>query len=220
MQFLVIDDHPLMLMALHQTIANAFPDAGTYSATGFAEAQAILAAHRIDIVLLDLYLSDDQVRDPYYFLTELLALQPGIKIAVISGANVADCAAMALEKGARGFIPKNQDSQLLVSALHVIASGGLYIPPGMGYLAHEPLASAAPRPARLTARQLDILELIMVGQPNKEISRQLNVSLQTVKAHVTSIMGALQVVNRTQVVLHVTQLDRRFPGWREPQSMR
>jgi DNA-binding NarL/FixJ family response regulator len=110
----------------------------------------------------------------------------------------------------------------MLSALQLVFAGGIYIPPEI--LAREGLSSTAPRlpvggrtmvaPADigLTDRQLDVLALMMQGKNNKSICRMLNLAEPTVKNHVTAILKALKVTNRTEAVIAVNEL-----GWKLPQ---
>ena len=117
-----------------------------------------------------------------------------------------------LAAGARGYCPKSAGHHTLLAALRLVMEGEVYVPPLM--LAATAGAAAAPQAAggaglpglpntapRLTERQLDVLRLLCEGRPNKDISRQLDLSEKTTKAHVTAIFKVLGVVNRTQAVL-------------------
>jgi DNA-binding NarL/FixJ family response regulator len=97
-------------------------------------------------------------------------------------------------------VPKSASPQTLLSALQLVLAGEIYVPPLMlaatGSTATEPTAAEAA--ARLTPRQLDVLRLLSGGLSNKEIGATLDLSDKTVKAHITAIFRALNVVNRTQ----------------------
>jgi DNA-binding NarL/FixJ family response regulator len=101
--------------------------------------------------------------------------------------------------------------------LRLVFSGGIYIPPEALARA-EPAAQAAPArrlsPADLglTQRQMEVLALMMQGKSNKMISRMLDTAEPTVKHHVTAILKALKVTNRTEAVIAVGAL-----GWNLPQ---
>ena len=110
----------------------------------------------------------------------------------------------------------------MLGALQLVFSGGIYIPPEI--LAREqPPASQPPRertpsatsPADLglTARQVDVLALMMQGKSNKAICRALDLAEPTVKNHVTAILKALKATNRTEAVIAVGEL-----GWKLPRT--
>src|SRR5262249_40444987 len=129
----------------------------------------------------------------------------------------------ALDLGALGFIPKSGQREVMLRALELVFAGGVYIPPEI--LAHdEPSArqrdekqpatkrpSVSPADLGLTERQVDVLSLMMQGKSNKAICRVLNLAEPTVKNHVTAILKALGVSNRTEAVIAVGEL-----GWKLP----
>jgi len=103
----------------------------------------------------------------------------------------------------------------------LIFAGGIYIPPEI--LAHaEPIAAASPPPhgrpivspseIGLSDRQLDVLAHLMQGKNNKVICRVLGLAEPTVKNHVTAILRALKVTNRTQAVVAVNELGWKLPA--------
>jgi DNA-binding NarL/FixJ family response regulator len=108
----------------------------------------------------------------------------------------------------------------MVSALQLVFAGGIYIPPEILLRTEEPTSKsqstrqpATPAELGLTGRQLDVLALMMQGKSNKAICRVLNLAEPTVKNHVTAILKALKVTNRTEAVIAVGEL-----GWELPQA--
>ena len=105
----------------------------------------------------------------------------------------------------------------MLGALQLVFSGGIYIPPEI--LAREqppqathPRADAkatSPADLGLTARQVEVLALMMQGKSNKAICRALELAEPTVKNHVTAILRALKATNRTEAVIAVGEL-----GWK------
>ena len=120
----------------------------------------------------------------------------------------------ALNSGAMGFIPKLSSSELMLQALRLVFAGGVYIPPlalGMLDLPGVGGASDAAGPKSLqqlglSERQRQVLALIAQGKPNKVIASDLAIAEPTVKAHITEILRALQVTNRSQAMI----VARRF----------
>jgi DNA-binding NarL/FixJ family response regulator len=127
----------------------------------------------------------------------------------------------ALDLGALGFIPKTARREVMISALNLVFSGGIYIPPEI-LVRQDPSAPGQAGPARpvadrpgmspadlgLTERQIEVLALMMQGKSNKAICRMLDLAEPTVKNHVTAILKALNVTNRTEAVIAVGAL-----GW-------
>jgi DNA-binding NarL/FixJ family response regulator len=118
----------------------------------------------------------------------------------------------ALDLGALGFIPKSASRAVMVSALQLVFAGGIYVPPEI--LQKAPMsapvsAPMSPSELGLTERQIDVLALMMQGKSNKAVCRELDLAEATVKNHVTAILRALKVTNRTEAVLAVAEF-----GWK------
>ncbi|HKA39762.1 MAG TPA: response regulator transcription factor, partial [Burkholderiales bacterium] len=86
------------------------------------------------------------------------------------------------------------------------------IPPAAPQLATSPAQLRDPREIGLTERQSQVLTLLVQGKPNKIICRELNLAEGTVKIHVTAILKALGVTNRTQAVIAVSKLGFKLPA--------
>jgi len=127
-----------------------------------------------------------------------------------------------IDAGAMGYIPKTSTTPILLNALRLVLSGGVYLPPEV-LRRHGAIAPAAPQPAAgpaqlrdpreigLTERQAQVLALLVQGKPNKLICRELNLAEGTVKIHVTAVLKALGVTNRTQAVIAVGKLGLKLP---------
>ena len=146
---------------------------------------------------------------------------PPSPIVVLSGFHDRDNVVRALDLGALGFIPKSSQREVMVSALRLVFSGGIYIPPeilvraGAGDRSGRRRSTRTPRSRLadlgLTERQIEVLALMMQGKSNKAICRMLDLAEPTVKNHVTAILKALKVTNRTEAVIAVGAL-----GWELP----
>ena len=223
MKVLVIDDHALIREALRGVLKELKGDAMVIEASNCRQAMRLVDEHSdIGLILLDLNLPD---RNGFDVLAELRERYPAISTVVLSAFNDRDNVARALGLGALGFIPKSSTRELMLSALHLIFSGGIYIPPDIlarretaplqgpsdtGGTEPRPLS---PRELGLTDRQVDVLALMMQGKSNKLICRALDLAEPTVKNHVSAILKALDVSNRTEAVLAVAAL-----GWELPRN--
>ena len=214
MKILVIDDHALIRQAMHGVLKKLRRDAEVLEASTCDQAMRILASDQeIALILLDLTLPDT---DGFTALATLRELYPAVSIVVLSALQDPTRVMKALDLGALGYIPKSAEPDVMLSALRLVVSGGIYIPPQI--LAHEELLHGTPRPHAsetpvtvfsdygLTVRQLDVLALMMEGKSNKTICRTLNLAEPTVKNHVTAILRALNVTNRTEAVIAAGQL--------------
>lgn len=221
MKFLLVDDHVLIREALHGILKQLDAGATIIDAARWGEAVRLLEQHPdLALVLLDLGLPD---RDGFSALAEARARHPKIPIIILSASCDREHVVKALDLGAVGFIPKSGELDVMLSALRLVFSGGVYIPPEIlarpqtprgvppsRAAASEPEAAAPPMPADfgLTARQVEVLTLMMRGQSNKAICRSLKLAEPTVKNHVTAILKALNASNRTEAVIRVGAL-----GW-------
>ncbi len=233
MKILLIDDHPLILAALQVVIQGLAGEVRVSGASGARTAREMLARDAgYDLVLLDLSLGD---ADGFELLVELRAAYPALPVVVVSASDRASDVIRAIDLGAMGFVPKRASNDTLCDALRVVMSGGLYVPPmTLDAAAPSRVAEAAPQraplaappttglPGRaeiaalgLTPRQTDVLALLLRGQPNKLIARELKLSVETVKDHVAAVLRTLGVSSRTQAVLAISQMGHGgISAWR------
>ncbi len=213
MKFLVVDDHELIREALRSVLLELAPDATVLQADTAAAALSVLRSQEVDLVLLDLNLPDGNGLD---LLSSITAQHPATAVVMLSAERDQDVIRKALDRGAQGFIPKAETRKVLTSALSLVLSGGVYVPPvalNASSTATTPATSKATlQDLGLTDRQLEVLALLMQGKNNKLICRALNLAEPTVKNHVSAILRALDVNSRTEAVLAVTRLGWQLPS--------
>lgn len=212
---LLVDDHALIRDALRAILAEiAAGSVVTEADSGRKALELVGSSPGERLVILDLGLPDS---DGLELLTELRERHPGTSIAVLSSSTELGIMAKALDAGAVGFIPKSAPRSVMVSAFSLILAGGIYIPPEAWSARRLDVAvpphEHAPTLAELgiTERQLHVLALLVKGRSNKAIARSLCIAEVTVKHHVTSLMRALKVQNRTEAAAAIAQY-----GWRLP----
>lgn len=207
MQFLIVDDHSIVTMALEMLLKDFDNQENTvYSANTKEDAIALADQYgeTADLMILDLSMPGVQGTS---LMEEIVAAHPTLKILVMSGLQDQQSIVRVLQMGAAGFIPKSLDAELLSSAIGFVLKGGVYIPVKLlnqaqksGLLtAREPASEAGS--VHLTDRQKDVLELLAKGAPIKRICKELNLSEGTVKTHVTAIYRAFGANNRTEAPL-------------------
>lgn len=232
MKVLLIDDHPLILSAL-QTVIQGLGDDVTVVAASSARAarETLQRTADFDLVLLDLHLGD---ADGFDVLTEFRTTYPALPVVVVSASDRASDVIRAIDLGAMGFVPKRASNETLFEALRMVMSGGIYVPPmtmgsdrpgergeapgvlrevGRGASEGGFQRPPAIESLGLTPRQTDVLGLLLQGQPNKLIARELGLSVETVKDHVAAVLRALNVSSRTQAVLAVSQMAQQPGGF-------
>lgn len=222
MHVLLIDDHPLIHVALRALLADFQPPVQLHSAESGAQARALLESldPAPDLLLLDLQLGEAG-DDGFELLDALRDARPELPIVCMSGSDQMAEVIRAIDQGAMGFIPKHVAPEEFKQALMTVVAGGIYVPPMR--LSQAPLPAPPqprgvepPPPARplnldrlpITPRQQQVLQGLLQGKPNKLIASELNISAETVKDHVQAIYRALGVNSRTQAVLAVGQMPR------------
>jgi DNA-binding NarL/FixJ family response regulator len=215
MKILLVDDHALIRDALRGVIKDLMDDASVLEASDCRQAMRLIQDHPdLHLILLDLNLPD---RSGFAVLADLRQRYAMISIVVLSTINDRDSVLRALNLGALGFIPKSSPREVMVNALRLVFSGGIYVPPEalapVETKEMKPARPASPAAVGLTERQIEVLALLMRGKSNKAISRLLDMAEPTVKHHVTAILKALRATNRTEAVIAVGEL-----GWQLPRG--
>jgi len=215
---LLIDDHPLIHVAVKALLADFEPQVSLSSAEGAQQAMAHLSAQQPDLLLLDLQLRDE---DGFALLDQLRESHPAVPIVCLSGSDQMADVVRAIDHGAMGFIPKYVNPEEFKAALTLVVMGGIYVPSmrsgerrargssaqtgvEMPDLAQPMSLEGLP----ITPRQQEVLRCLLQAKPNKLIASELRISAETVKDHVQAIYRALGVSTRTQVVLAVSQMAR------------
>ena len=213
MAVLVVDDHPLFREGLKQVLQDLAGATEVIAESDATQALKIASARPdVDLILVDLGMPG---MDGFTAIERFAQEAPGVPVVVISAHEEAAEVRRALSLGAVGYVPKSMPANQLLDALRLVLGGGMYVPPLL-LRAAQPRATAVPVHAGdgddagssqpLTPRQLAVLALLSEGKSNKVIARELDLAEKTVKAHVTSVFRALNVVNRTQAAVEARRL--------------
>lgn len=210
----IIDDDPLVRAGLRLMLGG--PDGVDVVAEGDDGDHAVelVGRHRQDVLLMDIRMARV---DGLAATRAVLAAYPATRILVLTTFDADEYVMEALRAGAKGFVLKDTPPQRLVAAVHEVAAGEHALSPSVTALlvdrvsdssgpasGEEGRAEAArSQLAALTDRELDVARAVARGASNAEISRELFLSVPTVKAHVSSILAKLGVTNRVQVALLV-----------------
>ncbi|MDM0109045.1 response regulator transcription factor [Variovorax sp. J22R24] len=224
MKILVADDHRLVIEAVKAKLSELEADIEFVLAMSVDELLAG-ASDDIDLAVIDLNMPGAEGQA---HIDEIRRRHPAVPVIVLSGYEDPSVMRSALERGVLGFIPKAYSPEVMLSAVRLVLAGGVYVPPMMlaalppGVIAGIPNASAAADAHRgsaaasaqtlehlrnvLTERQVEVLQLLSQGKPNKLIGRALGISEGTVKIHLAAIFRALNVRNRTEAVVAAQSL--------------
>lgn len=207
MNILIGDDHLLFREGLCRLLLQldekaAFVEAGTFDEV----LELARGDQEFDLILMDLQMPGFP---GFSGIQEICETQAGTPVVIVSASESQADVRAALDAGVSGYIPKSSSVKIMLSALNLVFSGGIYVPPAA---LQTDGASTAPGNGsggggggagapNLTQRQRDVLRCLREGKSNKQIAYELGLSEGTVKIHVTAVMRSLGVRNRTQAVI-------------------
>jgi len=193
----LVDDHPVVRFGL-AAIIGLQPDMAVVAEAGSGEeACSICARHPADVVLMDLRLPGLSGVEA---IRAIRKERPKLRFIVLTTYDGDEDIHKALEAGAQAYILKGMSHNELVNAIRTVHSGLKYIPASVS----KSLAERPPH-SELSARELEVLELIVKGHSNREIGEALGISEATVKWHVNIILSRLNVSDRTQATVAALQ---------------
>lgn len=198
---LIADDHSLLRNGLKQLLKQEWKDITVVESKNYQQTLDVMNSHSdIDLVLFDLTMPG---MDSFKVLETLVNNDSAVPVIVVTASDEISDMKRAFDIGALGFINKSESNEVMLSAIQLVLSGGVYIPPIM---ARTQVNNNSSPLSTLTLRQHEVLNFIMRGFPNKEIASALGLAEVTVKTHVSAILKNLGVVNRTQAVVVVKEL--------------
>lgn len=216
LKLLLVDDHSLFVAGMRHVLGQLDADLQLLETNDGAGAMRLAAEHPdLDLVLLDLQLAGHSGLDVLRAMSRDL---PAVPVVVVSASEDPDDVRRALDGGALGYVPKSSTAPVMLSALRLVLAGGVYFPPDLvDAAAPQPPAPAGPdqtptaESIGLTSRQLEVLSYVVAGCSNKEIARRFDLSVGTVKAHVSAILRTLGAKNRTEAARRVNELNIQLP---------
>jgi two-component system, NarL family, nitrate/nitrite response regulator NarL len=201
MKILLADDHHLVREAIASYLTRAATDISCVEAADFHQVRERLDDDNgFDLVILDYRMPG---MNGLAGLDEVKERLPETPVALMSGAMDAEEAERALERGAAGVIMKNLRGTALLTALRLMAAGETYVPRSVVNALGNSVAgrhTARPSFDNLTPREMDCLEQLVRGSPNREIAERLAISAVTVKLHLNSAFKKMKARNRSDAV--------------------
>jgi DNA-binding NarL/FixJ family response regulator len=194
---LVVDDHQIVRKGLVALI-NTEPGLQVVAeAANGRQAIELFRQHRPDITLMDLRLPELGGVEATKAIRQIA---PTARIIVLTTFDGDEDIYRALQAGAQSYLLKGMSFDELLEAIRTVHAGARRIPPAVAERLAERMAGQ-----ELTGRELQVLELIVKGRSNKEISTDLSISEATVKSHINSLLGKLGVSDRTQAATTALQ---------------
>ena len=213
MHILLIDDHALFRRGLRLMLRELEQDTDISEADSLLQALDLRGA-AFELILLDMTMPGV---DGIEALQAIKQTFPLAALVVMSGEDSPALIRRAIEHGAMGYVPKTSTPEVMIHALQLVLSNGVYLPP---QLLHDNLATTPVTPPKsaastgvvpsLTLRQADVLRLALKGAPNKVIARELDISEGTVKSHLSTVFRTLNVRNRTEALYCAARLGLHF----------
>jgi DNA-binding NarL/FixJ family response regulator len=197
MQILLIDDHPIFRSGIVAVLEALAEVTSATEVSSCEEALRLLNnGKEFDLILLDLNLPG---MDGLTGLTKLRETTPSTPIVMLSATENTNKIKQAIGTGAMGYIPKSAGREIILHALRLVLSGGVYLPVNLihsvnGTRPHNNAGTGE----NLTERQHDVLKLMVRGKSNKEIAYLLGMAENTVRVHIAAILKFLNVKNRTE----------------------
>jgi DNA-binding NarL/FixJ family response regulator len=210
LRVVVADDHRLMLEALHLALTTAEGLEIVGVTNEGVKVLPLVARTRPDVVLLDFHMPD---MDGLACLDRIRQHHPEVTVVMLSGSDEPGLIEEALRRGASAFILKQIDPRDLPAAIRQAREGTVFRT--LGRAAGEPSPAEA---SGLTDKELSVLELVSRGLSTRDIARELWLSQQTVKFHLTNVYRKLGVANRTEAARYAFEhgLVTRYDGLRTP----
>ncbi len=196
----LVDDHELVRLGLHQLLSAADDIEVVGSAPNGSVALELVEALRPDVVLMDLQMPG---MDGVEATRRLQRLEPRPQVVVLTSFSDRDKITAAVDAGAAGYLLKDVDPVDLLNGVRAAARGESPLhPKAARELLNARSAGQSPTGTlHLTPREIEVLQLVRQGLANKQIARRLDISERTVKAHLTSVFQRIGVVDRTQAAL-------------------
>ncbi len=203
-RIVIVDDHVILRDGI-VSIFDALPDFEVVGEAGsVASAVKVVQASQPDLILMDFSLPDGTGLDA---TKQILAAYPQTNVVFLTVHEEDDRLFAAVRSGAKGYLLKNIPASEMVARLRDLSQGNPAMAPAQtSRILSEFAKTTLPKPADqeeiilLTERELEVLQLIVIGASNREIAEQLYISVHTVKNHVHNILNKLQADNRLQAV--------------------
>lgn len=191
-RILIVDDHPLLREGIESLVGKQPDMMVAAEAASGKQAIDLFHKHRPDVTLLDMRMPD---LDGLKAMTIILGDFPEAKFIVLTTYSGDVQIIRALRAGARAYLLKGLLRKELLDTIRIVYAGRKRIPPEIAVQIADHAGED-----NLTAREVEVIQLIAAGNPNKLVADKLSITEDTVKAHVKSILSKLSANDRTHAV--------------------
>ena len=202
---LVVDDHSVVRQGLRTFLDSESGIEVVGEAADGAEAVERVRELVPDVVLMDLVMPG---LNGIAATRQIAELSPTTRVLVLTSFGEDDKVFPSLRAGATGYLLKDATAEQLASAIRSVASGVVSLDRQVASRVLDEfsaLQSGLPRTSTLTSREKEVLTLIARGLTNKEIARDLTISVKTVKTHVSNVLSKLHLLDRTQAAVYAVR---------------
>ena len=199
-RILIADDHPVVRQGLSTLLIprNGMKVIGEATNGN----QAIELAHQLkpDVIMMDMVMPEMSGAEA---TKQIMAEDPDTHILILTSFGQEENLIEALNAGALGCLLKDSQPDDLLQAIRTVLSGQMSIPKSLAaQLINQP-PQANKTESLLTDREQEIVALVAQGLSNKEIARELGVSANTIRSHISNILRKLKLTNRTQIAIYL-----------------
>lgn len=197
MRVIMFDRQSIFIHGAIQSLQKLIPEIDMTGTSQADELWAQLSASPAAIVMID---GDLIQKEGIVFLEEIIHRFPALRVVMVLARKEARWGEQMMQRNVMAIIPRNANPERFAAVLDSVSRGMICFP-------GEWLRQQASQEALLTLseRQREVLKRLAAGESNKEISRSLNISAATVKAHLEALFRRLDVKNRTQAAMYYTR---------------
>lgn len=197
--FLIADDHGVVRQGVSLIVKELFSNAKIFKASNFKETLTILKDTKVDLIILDINFPEG---NSIAIITEILVLQPDVKILVFTAYDENFYALRYLEAGASGFLNKGCSENEMKNAILSMFSKGKYVTDNIknkildSYISKRPINPLE----KLSVREVEVAKLLIKGYGNLEISELLQIKKTTVSTFKVRIFEKLEINNLPSLI--------------------
>ncbi len=205
-RIMLVDDHPLVRDGLRARLEAVPHFRVVAEADGADDALRQAGSEQVDLVLMDINMRGTNGIEA---TSRLCAAFPHIAVLILSMHDKLEYVSQAMQAGARGYVLKDSPGKDIVLAIETVMSGGIYYSAALARQLAHPMA----QDNQLTVREQEVLQHIAAGQSNKQIARDLDLSVRTVETHRLNIKRKLGIEGQAELIKFAVQ-HAHFEGGR------